>query len=147
MVVAAFVEKARPPRALLWGLVGMLLLVGGLIVGLAMALDPDVGPGTGGGFLCLCCAPLGVLVFVPGIYALAKAWPDLRVGVTADEAHVEAILSGLIAAGQKRSCDAWMSARACVLTPRHLGTMIGQRACLICERKEYGRDRIIHNPL
>lgn len=78
LVIAAFREKRLAPRAAIWFLVAILTAVSGLAASVAISFAPEVGIRGGSFFFLVFCAPVALLLFLPGIYFATKAWPHLR---------------------------------------------------------------------
>jgi DNA-binding Lrp family transcriptional regulator len=78
MALAAFLDHRNPPRALLSSLATLILGLGGLIVAMNMAFDPDAGIETGVFSIIVLLAPLMLVFSLPAIYFGAKSWPEVQ---------------------------------------------------------------------
>ena len=74
---ASLVAKHPAPRAMIWFIISSVVVVAGLMLALAMALDPDAGAVMGGSTFVLFCAPVALVVFLPAVYFGLKARPDI----------------------------------------------------------------------
>jgi DNA-binding Lrp family transcriptional regulator len=78
LAFAAFLTRRNPPRALLAGSATLVLGLGGLIVAVNMAFDPDAGVELGIYSIILLLAPLMLVFSLPAIYFGARSWPEVQ---------------------------------------------------------------------
>ncbi|MBN1402087.1 MAG: hypothetical protein JXA74_14700 [Anaerolineae bacterium] len=94
LIIASFVERRAAPRALIWLLVSGAVLLAGLMLAIAMALDPDAGPTTGGVAFALFCAPAAFLPALPALFFVLKARPELQATLRAQrQERIRALLA------------------------------------------------------
>ncbi len=78
LMAAALWEKRSVPRAGLWLLAALAVIVGGLFGALGLSASEDVQLDTAVfSYTCL-CLPLGGLVSLPGLYFAFRAAPEMR---------------------------------------------------------------------
>ena len=76
--LAALRESRRPPKAVLWLLAAVLILLAGGIMAALMLRDPELEADVPAIFLLIMIAPVAVLITLPGIYRIAQVVPEIR---------------------------------------------------------------------
>lgn len=103
IIISAIREKRPGPRAVLWFLVGALIVLAGLILAIALSFEPELGLGASGFFFLAFCAPAALVMFLPAVYFAIKAQPTYREAL--EKARNEHILATIEARGTLRLAE------------------------------------------
>ena len=88
--LAALREPRQPPKAALWLLSAVLILLAGSILAVVMLNDPKLEADVPALFLLMMIAPVALLITLPGIYYIAQVVPEIR-AILQDETNERAL--------------------------------------------------------
>jgi hypothetical protein len=84
LVVGALRERGDGPKGLFLATSAATLALGGGLIGLGLARDPEVGiTGAGATYACF-CFPATMVLFVPAGRFLLRSWPEFRAALRAE---------------------------------------------------------------